>query len=151
MCDLEGFTAALKSLTTGKLILRRPFSASFENKVLTWGQLVGGEKFPSDCLGWQPLGSDPAQSGACALQNRSLLSTRCLSLSFCLSFGWCEFIVPALKAHHRNTVWGRAASELPVFAHPAFEAGSLCPLEGAAVTPQRLPLAEEPRLSLAFQ
>lgn len=56
VCDLEWFIAALKPLTTDKLIPRHLSSASSERVVLTQGQ---GRTLPSNPIGWQPLGSHP--------------------------------------------------------------------------------------------
>lgn len=84
--------AALKPLATDKLILGRLFSASLENEVLTWGQEVGGEVFPSDSVGWQPLGPLPAWPRVlCALKSVSALDPGPVSVFLSQL---CEFIVP---------------------------------------------------------
>lgn len=97
--------AALKPLTTDKLILRRLFSASFEKEVLTWRQDVGGKIFVWNPIGWQPPGSHPAWPQV-PYAPKLVSAFDFVSVSLSLNFGLCEFIVP----NKRNSMGARGVS-----------------------------------------
>lgn len=135
--------AALKPLTTDKLILRRLFSASFEKEVLTGCQDVGGKTFLWNPIGWQPPGSHPA-CPAVQYTPKLVSAFDLVSVSLFLNFGLYEFIVPH-KKEHRGSMLGLKEPErvLSVLAHPGFEPSSLFVLRGPPQWfPHTFPLAE---------